>query len=63
MPDLHIVIGDFIKDIENLIQLSTGDSLILQRCKKHVVNAIKARLITKDYVKKSRDIALDLIWK
>jgi hypothetical protein len=37
--------------------------MLLQRCEKHAVDIIKARLIQKGYTKESRDIALDLIWK
>ena len=36
--------------------------MILQRCEKHAVDAIKANLIKKGYAKDARDNALDLIW-
>jgi hypothetical protein len=62
-PDSQTIIVDCIRDVEDLIQLPSGLWMILQRCEKHAVKAIKARLIKKGYIKRSRDTALDLIWK
>jgi hypothetical protein len=61
-PDEHIQIVDCILDVEDEIQLPNGLWMILQRCEKHAVDAIKANLIKKGYAKDARDNALDLIW-
>ena len=60
-PDKHIQIVNCILDIEDEIQLLNSLQIILQYCEKHAINAIKANLIKKGYVKDARNNALDLI--
>ena len=62
-PDSQTIIIDCILDIEDSIQLPDGLQMTLQRCEWHAVEAIRRKLIKRGYAKKSREEALDLIWK
>jgi hypothetical protein len=53
---------DYVANVaKDSIKLLNSFIIILQRCEKHAINAIKKRLVRKGYSKKSKDKALNLI--